>query len=148
MSLLTKILVWKFNTNTFEQDFNAWKTVKAKYEQQTGQQLPDSVLVATMMNKTTGALQQHLRLNAGNITTFTQVSSVVASSIDTSWIMFDSGAAAHCCPKHFAPEWQTLPLKGSKPPLRSVTGQPLHVYGRKLVGLKAGEVNFFLHFFL
>ena len=73
MSLLTKILDWKFNTNTFEQDFNAWETVKAKYEQQTGQQLPDSILVATMMNKTTGALQQHLRLNAGNITTFAQV---------------------------------------------------------------------------
>ena len=73
VSLLTKILDWKFNTSTFEQDFNAWETTKAKYEQQTGQQLPDSILVATMMNKTTGALQQHLRLNAGNITTFAQV---------------------------------------------------------------------------
>ena len=30
----------------------------------------------------------------------------------------------------------------------SVTGQPLHVYGRKLVGLKAGDVDFFLHFYV
>ena len=65
VSLLTKILDWKFNTHTFEQDFNAWETVKNKYEQQTGQQLPDSILVATLMNKTSGPLQQHLRLNAG-----------------------------------------------------------------------------------
>ena len=73
VSLLTKILDWKFNTHTFEQDFNAWETVKNKYEQQTGQQLPDSILVATLMNKTSGPLQQHLRLNAGNINTFDQV---------------------------------------------------------------------------
>jgi len=32
VSLLTRILEWKFNTQTFEQDFNAWETVKAKYE--------------------------------------------------------------------------------------------------------------------
>ena len=60
VSLLTRILEWKFNTRTFEQDFNAWETVKAKYEQQTGTPIPDSVLVATLMNKTSGALQQHL----------------------------------------------------------------------------------------
>ena len=73
---------------------------------------------------------------------------VIASSVDTSCILFDSGAAANCCPKNFAPEWPILPINGSKPPLRSVTGQPLHVYGRKLVGLKAGDVDFFLHFYV
>ena len=46
------LLKWKFNTQTFEQDFNAWETVKAKYEQQTGTPIPHSVLVATLMNKT------------------------------------------------------------------------------------------------
>ena len=73
VSLLTRILEWKFNTQTFEQDFNAWETVKAKYEQQTGTPIPDSVLVATLMNKTSGALQQHLRLNAATINTYDQM---------------------------------------------------------------------------
>ena len=73
---------------------------------------------------------------------------VIASSVDISGVLFDSGAAANCCPKNFAPEWPILPINGSKPPLRSVTGQPLHVYGRKLVGLKAGDVDFFLHFYV
>ena len=70
---MTKILEWKFNTQTFEQDFNAWETVKSKYEQQTGTPIPDSVLVATLMNKTAGALQQHLRLNAATINTYEQM---------------------------------------------------------------------------
>ena len=73
MSLLTRILEGKFNTQTFEQDFNAWETVKAKYEQQTGTPIPDSVLVATLMNKTSGALQQHLRLNAATMNTYEQM---------------------------------------------------------------------------
>ena len=54
VSLLTRILEWKFNTQTFEQDFNAWETVKAKCEQQTGTPIPDSVLVATLIR-----LQEH-----------------------------------------------------------------------------------------
>ena len=33
VSLVTKILEWKFNTQTFEQDFNAWDTINPKYEQ-------------------------------------------------------------------------------------------------------------------
>ena len=63
----------------------------------------------------------------------------VASSVDTSWILFDSGAAANCCPKNFAPEWPLPPITGTKPPLRSVTGQPLKIYGRKLVGMTSGS---------
>ena len=42
VSLLTKILEWKFNTQTFEQDFNAWETVKSKYEQQTDSPIPSA----------------------------------------------------------------------------------------------------------
>ena len=50
VSLLTQLLDYKFSTNTFEQDFNTWETIKAKYERQAGQALPDSVLVATLLN--------------------------------------------------------------------------------------------------
>ena len=51
----------------------------------------------------------------------------VAPTVDTSWILFDSGAAANCCPKNGAPEWPLLPITGVKPPLRSATGQPLKI---------------------
>ena len=56
-SLLTQMLDFRFNPATFEQDFNTWETLKVKYERQTGAELPDGVLVATLLNKTSGALQ-------------------------------------------------------------------------------------------
>ena len=95
VSLLTRILEWKFNTQTFEQDFNAWETVKAKYEQQTGTPIPDSVLVATLMNKTSGALQQHLRLNAATINTYDQMRNTLVQYFRSRHILTssDSGLA-------------------------------------------------------
>ena len=63
-SLLSQIWDFKFDSNTSEHDFNIWETIKARYESQTGQAIPDSMLVATLLNKTTGPLQQRLRPNA------------------------------------------------------------------------------------
>ena len=77
MSLLSQILEFKFHSNTFEQDFNTWETIKARYESQTGQAIPDSILVATLLNKTTGPLQQHLRLNASALLTYEQTRNVI-----------------------------------------------------------------------
>ena len=54
-SLLTQLLDFRFNLATFEQDFNTWETLKVKYERQTCAELPDGVLVATLLNKTSGA---------------------------------------------------------------------------------------------
>ena len=76
-SLLTQLLDFKFNPATVEQDFNVWETIKTRYERQSGQPLPDGVLVATLLNKTTGALQQHLRLNARTLQTYAQVREVI-----------------------------------------------------------------------
>ena len=60
---------------------------------------------------------------------------LIASTLEDSepWILFDSGAATHCCPKDFASEWPLLPLTGKAAPLRSISGQPLTVFGRRLV---------------
>ena len=70
VSLFTQLLDFKFNhPQNFEQDFNTWETFKVKYEKQTGTELPDSVLVAALLNKTSGPLQQRLRLNARSLTT-------------------------------------------------------------------------------
>ena len=70
VSLLTQLLDFKFNPSTFESDFSTWETIKNRYEQQVGSPLPDGVLVATLLNKTTGALQ--LRLNARTLQTYQQ----------------------------------------------------------------------------
>ena len=34
---------FKFNPATFESDFNAWETLKNRYEQQVGTPLPDGL---------------------------------------------------------------------------------------------------------
>ena len=47
-SLLTQLLDFKFNPATFEQDFNVWGTIKSRYERQSGQPLPDGVLVQVL----------------------------------------------------------------------------------------------------
>ena len=77
VALLTQLLDFRFNPSTFEQDFTTWESIKVKYEQQTGGPLPDGVLVATLLNKTTGALQQHLRLNAKTLSTYEQTKAVI-----------------------------------------------------------------------
>ena len=59
VSLLAQLLDFKFNPQNFEQEFNTWETFKVKYEKQTGTELPDSVLVATLLKQTSGPLQQH-----------------------------------------------------------------------------------------
>ena len=71
--LLTQLLNFKLNPQNFEQDF----TFKVKYEKQAGTELPDSVLVATLLNKTSGPLQQHLRLNARNLTTYEDIRATI-----------------------------------------------------------------------
>ena len=75
---------------------------------------------------------------------------LVASSLEDSepWILLDSGAATHCCPRDFASEWPLLPLTGKAPPLRSMSGQPLTVFGRRLGKVEFEDQPCFLHFYV
>ena len=75
---------------------------------------------------------------------------LMASTLEDSdpWILFDSGAATHCCPKDFASEWPLLPLTGRAPPLRSISGQPLTIFGRRLVKVDFEGQSCFLHFYV
>ena len=57
ISLLTKVLEFRFRPDHFEQDYSEWETLKARYEKQTGAALPDNILVATLLNRTIGPLQ-------------------------------------------------------------------------------------------
>ena len=63
-------------------------------------------------------------------------------------ILFDSGAAAHCCPADYAPDYPLLPLHKDPPKLRSVTGQPLNIFGRKLIRYDAAGVLLFVNYYV
>jgi len=72
---------------------------------------------------------------------------VASTTLDANhWILFDSGASANCCPKDFGSEWPLLPLNGEPPPLRSISGQPLHVYGRRLIRMTLDGFPACFHF--
>ena len=62
-----------------------------------------------------------------------------AGLVDKTWILFDSGACANCCPDWFAPEYPVLPLNESAPSLRSLSGKTQDVQGRKIVQLDCGN---------
>eukprot|EP00439_Symbiodinium_sp_Y106_P064462 s3510_g10.t1 len=62
-----------------------------------------------------------------------------AGLVDKSWILFDSGACANCCPEWFAPDYPILPLNESAPSLRSLSGKTLEVQGRKIVQRDCGN---------
>ena len=49
---------------------------------------------------------------------------IQAGLTDKSWILFDSGACANCCPEWFAPGYPVLPLNEGAPSLRSLSGTP------------------------
>ena len=92
-SLLTQLLDFRFNPSTFEQDFNTWETLKVRYERQVGAPLPDGVLVATLLNKTSGALQQHLRLNARTLTTYQQTRDTIVEYFRSKLILTSSSSS-------------------------------------------------------
>ena len=79
ISVLTRVLEFKFRPDHFEQDYSEWETLKARYERQSGSALPDSILVASLLSKTTGALQQHLRLNVRSLDTYETVRNVITA---------------------------------------------------------------------
>ena len=64
------------------------------------------------------------------------------------WILFDSGAAARCCPADYAPDYPLLPVGKDPPKLRSVTGKPLNILGRKLLKYDAAGVSLFVNYYV
>eukprot|EP00439_Symbiodinium_sp_Y106_P017984 s4004_g2.t1 len=63
---------------------------------------------------------------------------------DETWALFDSGAAANCCPPNFATDFPLLPLNERAPPLKSIAGQTLTISGRKLVAFEQVWLNFYV----
>ena len=55
--------------------------------------------------------------------------------VDKTWILFDSGASANCCPDWFAEDYPLLPVGDDCPSLRSISGKALDILGRRVVEL-------------
>ena len=115
ISLLTRVLEFKFRTEQFEQDFSEWETLKARYERQSGTALPDSILVATLLNKTSGTLQQHLRLNVRSLDTYETVRNVITAYYQSRHVtgfrsLSDTGPA----PMEIGGVWQRKGMKSGR----------------------------------
>ena len=95
----------KFNPATFKQDLHVWETIKARYERQSVQPLPNGVLVATLLNKTTGVLEQHLILNPRTLQTYAQILEYHRSrflmnpAAQTNFSGWSLGYDGHWCPR-------------------------------------------------
>ena len=74
---MTKLLKPTFDTNNFEESFATWEFELSRFERDNGQQLPKSVKIAVLLNKTTGPLQQHLRLLSGSNPAYRQVKDTI-----------------------------------------------------------------------
>ena len=76
-SLLNRILEFKFGTEQFEQGLSEWETLKTEHKAQTETALPDSILVTTLLSRTTGTLRQHLKMNVRLLDTYDAVRNVI-----------------------------------------------------------------------
>ena len=74
---LTKLLEPTFNEAQFEEQFLQWEYDINRYEKDNGTALPDGIKIAILLNKTKGALQQHLQLRAGQITNYIEIRALI-----------------------------------------------------------------------
>ena len=108
-----------------------------KYEKQNGTALPDSVLVATLLKKTSGALQTHLRLNARTLITYEEIRTTILENHQSRHIL--SGAFSSSSNQGPAP-MDIGGLKGKKGFGKSGLG---HIKGKKgeAKGKKRGKLG-------
>ena len=76
-SRITKLLEPTFNEAQFEEQFLQSEHDINRYKKDNGAALPDGVRIAILLNKTKGALQQHLQLRAGQIVNYSEIRAVI-----------------------------------------------------------------------
>ena len=74
---MKRILEFKFGTEQFEQELSEWETLKTEYETLAETALPDSMLVTTLLSRTTGTLRQHLKINVRLLDTYDATKNVI-----------------------------------------------------------------------
>ena len=114
ISLLNRILEFKFGTEQFEQELSEWETLKTRYETQAETALPDSILV-TMLSRTTGTLQQHLRMNVRLLDTYDTVRNVIAEYQQSRHVTgFESPSDTGPSPMEIGGVWQRKGIRDEK----------------------------------
>ena len=72
----------------------------------------------------------------------------VSGVFNSEWLLFDTGAAAHCCPRDSANDYPLLPVGVNPPTLRTVTKQDITIIGRRLVGYDFGGSTVYIHYYV
>ena len=68
--------------------------------------------------------------------------------IDRSWILFDSGASANCCPSWFAEDYPLLSVGSDCPALRSISGKTRNILGKRVIELDCNGHSLCIHFYV
>ena len=63
-------------------------------------------------------------------------------------MLFDSGAAANCCPTNYATEYPLLSVGENVPKLKSATGEPLEIHGRRVIYYHCNGVKLFINYYV
>ena len=108
-------------------------TVRRTSKLGTAGALLGTVAVLSMFGRSEGLPLDSQSSNASDALDLFHETCLASLSLQEHWVLFDSGAAAHCCPANYASDYPLLPLGENPPKLRSVTGKPLQLYGRRLV---------------
>ena len=78
---MRSLIAFRLRNDHLESDLSDFIILKNRHEKTTGVPLDNDLLITLIMQKTTGPLQQHLRLNVRKITTFTEALEIVYSYI-------------------------------------------------------------------
>ena len=89
-NLLNEIIAFRLRQDHLESDLRDFIILKNRHEKTTGVPLDNDLLISLIMQKTTGPLQQHLRLNVRNINTFTEALEIVYSYIKSRHLVVPS----------------------------------------------------------
>ena len=68
--------------------------------------------------------------------------------VQEGWIQFDSGANANCCLINYATEYPLLPVCENVPKLKSATGEPLEIHGRRVIHYHRNGVKLLISYYV
>ena len=95
-------------------------TVRRTSKLGTAGALLGTVAVLSMFGRSEGLSLDSQPSDASDVLDLFHETCLASLSLQEHWVLFDSGAAAHCCPANHASDYPLLPLGENPPKLRSV----------------------------